>query len=206
MSPISISFSSPSVPKFAWFESHERLTIPELNELIIQCRGATAAFSTELNDRYGTSSKDDELQIHYQRLEQTAKQINHDGTFKPYEISIHNLCDVLDDPSGAHAERTPSKLARHFLWLVSRVLGWAHALLIFYALGRETIRKLNEAQRAKIIVYVVKHEDLLFCQPLDNQASACNLAQIRMVPLLNLPVCSALSAYRHQREPSKPKA
>ncbi|KAI4206076.1 MAG: hypothetical protein LQ346_001319 [Caloplaca aetnensis] len=172
MSPIEITFSTPTVSTFAWYESHKRLTDPELNELVIQCRGATAAFCAELNDRYNLTSGHTS-QTHYQRLEQAAERINEQGNAEAYANNMQDLYGMLDDPGDAQTERTPSKLARHFIWLVSRVVGWAHALLILCVLGRETVRKMNEYQRAKIITHVFEHQDMLYCQSLQDQASSC---------------------------------
>ncbi|KAL8762860.1 MAG: hypothetical protein Q9184_001205 [Pyrenodesmia sp. 2 TL-2023] len=158
MSPIEITFSTSTVSAFAWYESHKRLTNPELNELVIQCRGATAAFCAELNDRYNPTTGDSN-QIYCQRLEQAAERINEKGDAEAYANNMQDLYRMLDDPGDTQTERTPSKLARHFIWLVSRILGWAHALLILCVLGRETIRKLNEYQRAKIITHVFERID-----------------------------------------------
>lgn len=89
MSPVNITFNTPSVPSFRWYESHERLTIQELNELVMQCRGATAAFSTELNNRHCPHKEDEEAC--YQRLEQTAKCINYQGLQKAHTINMQGL-------------------------------------------------------------------------------------------------------------------
>lgn len=177
MPTINITFNTPRVPSFKWYESHERLTIQELNELVIQCRSATAAFSTELNDRHFPSPQDEETRARHQSLGQTAEQINHQGLGKAHLINMQGLYGMLDDPQG-QAERTPSRLARHFIWLVSRILGWPYALLVLCTFGREIIRKLNESQRARIITHIFDNRNSLFCQPLQDQATSCNLDQI----------------------------
>lgn len=201
MSPVEITFNTPTVPTFAWYESHKRLTNQELNELIIQCRGATAAFCAELNDRYNPTSGDTS-QIHYQRLEQAAERINEQGNAEAYANNMQDLYGMLDDPDDTQTERTPSKLARHFIWLVSRVVGWAHALLILCVLGRETVRKLNEYQRAKIITHVFERQDILYCQSLQDQAASCKLTQI-CTCLPEARYKFVLSACRHRRQSQK---
>jgi hypothetical protein len=51
MSPISITFSTPTNPRFQWFDSLKDLIDEELDEIAIYYRSATAAIFTELSDR-----------------------------------------------------------------------------------------------------------------------------------------------------------
>lgn len=71
-------------------------------------------------------------------------------------------------------------MARQYLWLISRVVGWSYALLILCALGKHRIQRLDEDQRVKLIKYINKRRSSLFCPKLEDPATQCNLHQIRM--------------------------
>jgi hypothetical protein len=184
MSPISITFGTPANPKFKWFDSFEGLTDEELDEIVVHCRSATAAFFAELSDRR-KPWKDRTLEDYYEILLENADRINRKGFAKEHALRLKDLYMSLADPSNAQIERNENKVARHFLWLVSRVIDWSYALLILCTLGKHKVQKLDEDQRVKLIKHIIKHRETLFCPRLKDKAIQCNLHQIRM----NLPLC-----------------
>ena len=52
MSPIDITFATPTYPEFSWLDSFKLLKGEEIEKLILVLRGILAAFSAELNDRH----------------------------------------------------------------------------------------------------------------------------------------------------------
>lgn len=183
MSPISITFRTPTNPEFKWFNSFEGLTDEELEEIAVHCRSATAAFFTELSDRR-TARKDRTVESYHDMLLGNAEGINRKGFTDDHKLCLNNLYTFLADPVGAQTERDDNKLARQHLWLVSRVMDWSYALLILCALGKNKLHKLNEDQRIKLIKHIAQHPDSLFYPKLKDKAIQCNLHQIYMGPPL----------------------
>ncbi|KAL8831571.1 MAG: hypothetical protein Q9170_005240 [Blastenia crenularia] len=64
---------------------------------------------------------------------------------------------LRDPPIGL--KPNASSLARHHLWLVSRIVGWAQALLVLFAFEVDFVRKLNELQRTQLLTYLLEHRD-----------------------------------------------
>jgi len=179
MSSISITFGTPTNPKFQWFDDLKGLTDEELDEIVIHCRSATAAFFTELSDRR-QPWKDRKVEAYYDMLLKNANHINRRGLTNEHKGYLNNLYTLLADPSDAQTERNDMKVARQYLWLVSRVIGWSYALLILCALGKHKIQKLDEDQRIKLFKHITQHRDSLFCSKLKDKAVPCNLHEIRM--------------------------
>lgn len=193
MSTTSIIFSTPTNPKFQWFDSFKDLTDKELNEIAIHCRSATAALFTELSDRR-RPWKDQKLEDYQDILLKKANQINEKGLTNEHEHYLNQLYTFLADPDDAQTERNEIKIARQYLWLVSRVIGWSYVLLIFYTLGKDKLQKLDEDRRTKLVKHIVQNRDSLSCPRLGEQATHCNLCQIRMtLPPLHCFVSKDLS-------------
>lgn len=177
MSPISIVFSTSNKPRFRWFDDLDALTDEELNEIIIHSRSATAAFSAELSDRC-KPWRDEKSIRYYNMLWTTVDQINQTGFTYQHETRIQGSYSLLADSETGETARSETKLARQFLWLISRVTCWAHALLILCALGRHAIQKMDDDQRAKLIQFIAQNHKPLFCRKLQEKAIQHNLHQI----------------------------
>ena len=185
MSATSIILSTPTNPKFQWFDSFKDLTDKELNEVAVHCRSATAALFTELSDRRHPW-KDQKLEDYQDMLLKNANQIKEEGLNNEHELYLDRLCTFLADPDDAQTERIEIKMVRQYLWLVSRVIGWSYVLLILYTLGKDKLQKLDEDQRIKLVKHIVQNRDSLSCPRLEEKAIYCNLCQIRMtLPLLH---------------------
>ncbi|KAL8781521.1 MAG: hypothetical protein Q9213_005970 [Squamulea squamosa] len=211
MSPISILFSTDDRPKFNWFENHKALKTTELNELVILCRGATAAFSAELTRR-SKQSTDRSLEAQLRKLQQIAETIREHGVqdvqeaaklVKPKWYSkfgpewVQESYNALRDPTSACVEPNASRLARHYIWLVSRILGWAHALLILFTFGFDFLRKLNELHRAELLTYLVKHCNGLLCidaNPRGQKRKHDGTEDVTRLPLPDTAGCSEISS------------
>lgn len=179
MSGISITFGAPTKPHFNWYDSFEGLTDEELDEIVLHCRSATAAFFSELSDRR-KPWKDSTLEAYYDQLRRNANHINEKGLTKEYTPHLQGLYLYLADPDGRQDKRNDVKVARHFLWLVSRVIDWSYALLILCSLGRHKVQKDDEDQRVKLIKYIAINRATLNCPRLEDEATQCKLYEIRM--------------------------
>ena len=199
MSPIDITFATPTHPEFKWLDSFESLGEEEIKGFIVTLRGALSAFSTELIDRR-KPYKDQTLENHELMLQETAKHINTQGLTKTHEIYLGNLDSALAQAACAQAERKESKAARQYLWLISQVIGWPYVLLVFCALGKHKVEHLNEDQRIKIVKYIAKHRESLFCRRLDDKAIQCQFQEYGM-NLNSIPLC-LLEYRRHGNPPS----
>jgi len=178
MSQITIAFGTPANRSFRWFDTFEGLTTEELDEIIIQCRSATAAFLTELVDRRRPWT-DCALEDYYVILQRNANRIDKKGLTKEHKLQLHGVHTILADPGDTQPERNEKKVARHFLWLISRVIGWSYALLTLCALGKNKVEKLDEDQRVKIIKFIIQRRGSLFCSSLEEMSMTCKLDQIR---------------------------
>ncbi len=189
MSPIRITFGTPTTPEFQWFDSFKGLTEEELDEIVIHCRSATAASFAELSDRRDPW-EDRTLEGYYDGLLNTANQIKRRGLTREEELDSKELHTYLAGPDDA---RNEIKMVRKFLWLVSRVIGWSYALLLHCTLGKHKLQKLDEDRRVKLVKYIIRHRDSLFCPKLEDQATRCNFHQIRMNVTLKFSVSIELS-------------
>ena len=178
MSPITIAFSTLANRDFRWFDNLQGLTTEELNEFIIQCRSATAAFLTELTDRQ-RPWKDSILEDYCDKLQRGANRINKKGLTKEHKLQLQEVHKLLAEPGDTQTERQSKIIARQFLWLISRVVGWSYALLTLCALGKNKVERMDEDQRVKIIKFIIQCRRSLFCLSLEEMSITCNLGQIR---------------------------
>ena len=203
MSPISITFDTPTNPRFQWFDSLKDLADEELDEIAVHCRSATAAIFTELSDRRNPW-KDQTLEGYHDMLHKIANQINRKGLTNENELYLNNLHTYLAGPDDA---RNEIKVVRQFLWLVSRVIGWSYALLILCALGKHRLQKLDEDRRVKLVKHITQHRGSLFCPVLEDKAVRCNLHQIRMtIPpyiVMSIELLQMLKWTLHSQEAAK---
>lgn len=170
MSRINIIVSTPTHPEINWLDSFESLEGEEMEGIIQILRGALAAFSAELSDRREPST-DRALENYKKKLQKTAKQINKQGLTETHESDLDSLKISLTQAGSAQVEREesqPSKAGRQYLRFISNVIGWPCALLIFCALGKHKVERINEVQRVKLLKYVAEHPKLLFCCRLMN--------------------------------------
>lgn len=172
MSRIHITLTTPTQPEFNWLDSFESLEGEEIEGVILILRGALAAFSAELSDRREPST-DRALEDYKKKLQKIAKQINKQGLTETHKGDLDSLKISLAQAGSAQVEREesqPSKAGRQDLWLISNVIGWPYALLIFCALGKHKVERINEVQRVKLLKYVAGHRKLLFCRILEARA------------------------------------
>ena len=180
MSPISITFSTPTVSSCGWIDSFEEFEDEEIEEIILQCRSATAAFEAALSNRRNPS-KDIALEGHYDALLENANDINRSGLTEDHEGRLKDVHSFLIDSEGnAQTEHHAAKAARQYLWLVSRVTGWSYALLMLCTFGKNKVQRLSEDHRVNLIKHINEHRHSLFCPRLEDKAIKCSLDQIRM--------------------------
>ncbi len=100
MSPISITFGTPTNPSFQWYESFKDLADEELEEIVVHCRSATAAFFTELTDRR-KPWKNQTLEDYHDMLLENANRINTRSLTDEHEDYLKNLYSFLADSRDA---------------------------------------------------------------------------------------------------------
>ena len=188
MSPISITFDTSINSCFQWYDSFKGLADKELEEIVVHCRSATTVFFIELSNRRKLW-KNRTLENYHDMLLKNVNRINRRGLIDEHEGYLKNLYSFLADSKDAQIERNETKVARQYLWLVSRVIGWFYALLILCALSKHRLQKLDEDQRVKLVKYITQHRDFLFCSKLANKVFRCKLHHIRM----NLPLYILIS-------------
>ena len=172
MSRIDITLTTPTHPEFHWLDSFESLEGEEIEGVILILRGALAAFSAELCDRREPST-DRALEGYKKKLRQIAKQINKQGLTETHEGDLDSLKISLAQAGSAQVERDesqPSKAGRQYLRFISKVIGWPYALLVFCALGKHKVERINEVQRVKLLKYIAEHRNLLVCRILEDRA------------------------------------
>lgn len=161
MSPITITFSTSTVPGFEWIDSFKDLEDKAIEEILVYCRIATAAFEDELSHRR-IPKADLAFENYCDMIRNQADIIRTTGLNATHHKSLnYELPPFLSHESKHHT----LEAAKQFLWFVSRVLDRSYSLLIFCAL-RKTIARLSQVQRAKLIKHMNQDRDLLFCQEL----------------------------------------
>lgn len=178
MSPISITFATPTNPGFKWLDSLRGLREEEIEEIIIHLHGALAAFFAELTDR-NRPWEDSTPEDYCNKLQKKANEINRRGLSEEHKLSLDLLPTSPTALRNAQPDRQDTKIVRQFLWLVSRVVGWAFALLILLALDKTTVLRLNEDQRVKILKHISQHRDSLYCPALEDKAAQAQLEKTR---------------------------
>lgn len=129
-------------------------------------------------------------------LLENANRINTRSLTDEHEDYLKNLYSFLADSRDAQIERNETKVARQYVWLVSRVIGWSYALLILCALSKHRLQKLDEDRRVKLVKHITQHRASLFCPKLKNKAIRCKLHQIRMNSPLYIVILLYLLNYR----------
>ena len=202
MSPIDITFATANHPELNWLDSFERLEEEEIEGLIPILRGALAAFSAELIDRRKPWT-DQALENYKEKLQKTAKQINEQGLTETHEGHLKSLKSSLAQAGYAQAEGNetqPSKAGRQYVWLISNVIGWPYVLLTICALGKHKMERIDEDQRVKLLKYIAKHREPLFCRRLEDRAVQCQF-QEKCMNLISILSC-VLKYCRYQSRPS----
>ena len=166
MSHINLTLVTPTHPECNWLDSFESLKEEEIEGILLILRGALAAFSAELTDRR-MPWPDHELQNYKKKLQETARQINEQELTRTHKANLDSLTGYAQHE---RKESKQSKAGKQYLWLISNVIGWPYVLLIICALGKHKIERIGDNQRVKLLKYIVKHRESLFCRRLEDRA------------------------------------
>jgi hypothetical protein len=150
MFSITITFDTSFNSNFKWFDSFESLINEKLDEILIHRRTATIFFVVELSDRR-ESRKNQTIEKYYDKLSKNASLINRKELNVDHTAQLKDENVIIANSDLTQSERSEITLARSFLWIISRVIEWSHALLVLCALGKTTVQKLKENQRLKLI-------------------------------------------------------
>lgn len=166
-SNIRITFFTPTKGEFEWTDSLQGLNENEIEELLIHSRSATISLENEIS--YRRQPREDAILLDYcNALCEDNERIQKEGLTKDQTSRIEELRSVLFE--GREIDRSDSKGTWQFLWLVSRVIGWSHALLILCALGKAKLQRLSEGRRIKLFKYLKHHRKALHCPKLEHKA------------------------------------
>ncbi len=176
MPPVGITFRTSSSSKLRWLDSFEDLEDEEIEELILHCRNAAASLDAELLQRR-QRLECDTLKNLCDMLLKYADETNQSGFVR----GNHDLDDLYTFVANTdNVERRDAKIARQYLWFMSRVMHcWSYALLILCTFGKNRVIRFNEVMRACLIKHIVRHHVRLFCPVLRAKAIELNLDQIR---------------------------
>lgn len=77
-------------------------------------------------------------------------------------------------------------MGRHFFRLLSSVIVWSYTLLVFYALGKSKLERINEDKRALLIRWINERRERLKCPSLEKLAAEYELDNIYLNLLLSI--------------------
>ena len=163
MSPIQVIFTTPRHPGFSWSDEVKGLENQEIEDFITILRCALAAFSAELTDRGGPPT-DLLLESYKEKIRLTANQINAEGLTEPQERQLADVTSHVSQADLPQAEGKKVKAGRRYLRLISDVVGWHYALLVMCALGKHKVERIDENQRIRILKYIAKDRESLYCR------------------------------------------
>ncbi|KAL9120183.1 MAG: hypothetical protein Q9187_003262 [Circinaria calcarea] len=174
-STTSVTLSTSTRSSIQWVYGLDDVTDEEIKELALQCRTAAYALETELAGR--RSPQDDQLLIKYcNSLQSNARQITKSCTLsKEHRQQLEGTNSFIQIMIGnTTLDHYELKIARDFVWLISRWLGWPFALLVICSLGKNKLRKMNDAHRVKILKYISTN-GALSCDVLNKKARELGL-------------------------------
>lgn len=176
-STTSVTLSTPKRSSIQWVYGLDDVTDEEIKELALQCRTAANALETELAGR--RSPQDDKMLKKYcNSLQSSARQITKSGTLtEEHRQQLEGTNSFIQIMIGnITLDHYELKIARDFVWLISRWLGWPFALLAICSLGKSNLRKMTDAQRVKILQYMSTN-GALSCDVLNEKARKLGLYQ-----------------------------
>ncbi len=179
MCPAHIAFCTPEKSTFTWLENFEDIPNPELEHLIIECRSAFYSLEAELAIRQ--ARLDNKLDC-YVELQKKARIINDRGKLSEQdEVEAGTFLQALRsdhiDSRQTRGTRKNGTIYIRLLWLISRVVGSAYALLLVCSVSRRKLEKLSAIQSAILVKYVAQHRDSLSCRALEDKANDPGLSK-----------------------------
>ena len=190
MCPAHIAFSTPKKFNFTWTDTFEGIKDAELEQLIIECRGALHSLEAELAARQNPGV-DTKLEDCYARLQKKARTIKNMGALsKKDRASLVEAGIFLKALRGGHIDSSQIRETRRggamyeqLLWLISRVAGPAYALLLICGVARRTVERLNSFQSAVLVKRMVQCYDSLSSRALEEKANEFGLCNKYEPPL-----------------------
>jgi hypothetical protein len=184
MCPAHIAFSTPKRLKFTWTDTFEDVENAELEQLIIECRGALHSLEAELAARQNPRV-DTTLEDCYARLQKKARTINTMGALSNKDRAsldeartfLEALRSGLIDSSQTRETRKGGAIYEQLLWLISRVTGPAYALLLICSVTKRTVGRLNSFQSAILVKHMARYYDSLSSRALEVEANDLDLCK-----------------------------
>jgi hypothetical protein len=189
-----VIFCLPTKPHFKWTEGYDDISDIEMKTLIIECNYALNSLQHELSSRLGPTKAGPKLENCYESLKTNAKRVQDSG------LNFNDLSQLADEAQTQASGQQPAnpsigalkqgvtnllpksrdgwkqEVYTEFLWLVSRLVSPAHALLVKCSIGKNRVRDLDFGGRAKLAKYVKQSQDLLFCHAFQSKAIELGLS------------------------------
>jgi hypothetical protein len=178
MCPAHIAFCTPKKSTFTWTETFKDVENAELEHLIIECRGALYSLEAELAVRQ-KARVDTNLEHLQAKLQEKARTINNVGALSHSDkASLEEAGTFLEALRSDHIDscqtretRKDGTIYRRLLWLISRVVGSAYALLLVCSVSRARVERLKSIQIAILVKYVAENCDSLSSRALEEKAN-----------------------------------
>jgi hypothetical protein len=174
--------------RFGWAEGYDAASDSEIRELIVECDYALGSLQYERSNRHAPTKPTKPTKVAltldscYRNLQTNAQRIQQNGLSYNDLSQLTNQAEIQSaDPSIAALQKGLKQQVKsrdgwgkdvydELLWIVSRLVSPAHALLIRCSVGRAKVKDLNLGGRAKLAQYVRQNERSLSCLALQNKA------------------------------------
>jgi len=179
-----VAFFIPKKLKFTWTDIFEDVEDAELEQLIIECRGALHSLEAELAARQNPRV-DTKLEDCYARLQEKARTINTMGALSNKDrASLEEGGTFLEALRSGHIDSSQTRETRkggaiyeQLLWLISRVAGLAYVLLLICSVTRRIVERLNSFQSAILVKRMMQCYDSLSSRALEEKANDLGLCK-----------------------------
>lgn len=171
MSSISVRFFTRKYSSFSWLDGFKDVTNEEIKEFAVHCRLALVALETELSDRCNPR-RDNMLEASYVLLQENANVIiESEKLNQEQQRQLYGPSSFLEVMKGdVPIERQDVKIARDFVWLISRMMDWSFALLMVCILGKNRLQRMSEGHRVKLLKHLWTYRGLHLCSVLQHKA------------------------------------
>lgn len=177
MCPAHIAFCTPQNSTFTWTETFKDIPTADLEHLSIECRSALDSLEAELAVRQ--ARVDIKLEDYYVKLQEKARTINDMGALTEQDkVTLMKAGTFLEalrsdriDSCRTREIRKDGTIYKRLLWLISRVVGFAYALLLVCSVSRAKLERLTAMQSAILVKYVAQNRVSLSSRKLEGKAN-----------------------------------
>jgi hypothetical protein len=176
-----VIFNLPLKADFSWTEGCGSLNNVEIKGLIIECAYALGLLQYELSIRQKNIDLQADVKFDHccKELQSNAQIINVQGlntndlrqlTYQPQALGQQSADRSIELLKQGHTKLQAKSRGGwrndaydEFLWLVSKLVSPAHALLVKCSFAKSRVMVLDLCRRAKLAQYVKQNRNSLFC-------------------------------------------